>query len=104
MLKNISKIFYMMMTAIAVPFLSSAQDTPAPPKGLDERINEWFQPITDAWSSFVFYTINLGSVQVPLVVILLVCGALFFTLYFSFVNIRRFGLAIEVVRGKHDDI
>ncbi len=104
MLKNISKIFYMMMAAIAVPFLSSAQETPAPPKGLDERINEWFQPITDAWSSFVFYTINLGSVQVPLVVILLVCGALFFTLYFSFVNIRRFGLAIEVVRGKHDDI
>ena len=59
---------YSTRAAFAVPFLSSAQDTPAPPKGLDERINEWFQPITDAWSSFVFYTINLGGVQVPLVV------------------------------------
>jgi AGCS family alanine or glycine:cation symporter len=39
---------------------------------------------------------------VPFVVILLVSGALFFTLYFSFINIRKFGLAIRVVRGKYD--
>ncbi len=40
----------------------------------------------------------------PFVVILLVGGALFFTLYFSFVNLRKFGLAIKVVRGKYDSL
>jgi AGCS family alanine or glycine:cation symporter len=35
-------------------------------------------------------------------VVLLVIGAVFFTLYFSFINIRKFGLAIRVVRGKYD--
>lgn len=87
-----------------LPFITFAQDIPEKTKGLDQRINEGFQPITDAWSSIVFYAVNIGGQQVPLVVILLVCGALFFTLYFGFVNIRRFGLAIQVVRGKHDDI
>lgn len=86
------------------PLISFGQESPPVSKGLDQRINEGFQPITDAWSSIVFYTINLAGVQVPIVVILLVCGALFFTLYFGFINIRRFGLAIQVVRGKHDDI
>ncbi|HPG10620.1 MAG TPA: alanine/glycine:cation symporter family protein [Chitinophagaceae bacterium] len=85
-----------------LPLSLFAQETES--KGLDQRINEWFQPITDWWSSIVFYTVNIGGQQVPLIVILLVSGALFFTLYFSFVNIRRFGLAVQVVRGKHDDL
>src|SRR5690606_471213 len=34
--------------------------------------------------------------------ILLIGGALFFTLYFRFANIRRFPFAIQVVRGKYD--
>lgn len=84
------------------PVLSFAQDTPS--KGLDQRINESFQPITDWWSNIVFYPVTIGGVSVPIVVILLVCGAFFFTVYFSFVNIRRFGLAINVVRGKYDDL
>ncbi|MFT7248756.1 MAG: AGCS family alanine or glycine:cation symporter, partial [Arcticibacterium sp.] len=41
---------------------------------------------------------------VPFVLILLVSTALFFTVYFGFINIRRFPMAINVVRGKYDDI
>src|SRR5690606_21349624 len=37
-------------------------------------------------------------------VILLVTGALFFTLYFTFINIRLFPRAISVVRGKYDHL
>lgn len=83
-------------------FLSKAQDTP--PKGIDQQINEAFQPVTDATNKVVFYTVNLGGVSVPLIVIILALGALFFTLVFRFVNLRRFGLAINVVRGRYDDL
>ena len=73
--------------------------------GLDERINEWFTPIATWFESVVFFTIPISdTIQVPFVVVLLVFGALFFTLYFSFVNIRKFGLAIGVVRGKYDHL
>lgn len=92
-----------LLSFFTIPLLSAAQDA-TPSKGLDQRINEWFQPITDWWSGIVFYTVSIAGHQIPIVVILLVCGALFFTIYFSFVNIRRFGLAIQVVRGKHDDL
>jgi AGCS family alanine or glycine:cation symporter len=104
MTKFISKVLSLLTLAIAIPALTFGQDTPTPSKGLDQRINEWFQPITDWWSGIVFYTVNIAGVAVPLVVILLVCGAGFFTIYFSFVNIRRFGMAINVVRGKYDDL
>lgn len=73
-------------------------------KGIDETIDEWFSPIANAWESFVFTSIPIGELSIPIVVILLVGGAGFFTFYFGFVNIRRFPLAINVVRGKYDDI
>lgn len=85
------------------PLLVAAQDTPPASKGLDERINEKFAPIANWWESVVFFQVKFSdNIQVPFVVILLVAGALFFTLYFSFVNIRRFRLSINVVRGKYD--
>ncbi|MEM9984995.1 MAG: alanine/glycine:cation symporter family protein, partial [Bacteroidota bacterium] len=39
----------------------------------------------------------------PIVIVVLILGALIFTVYFGFVNIRRFGLAINVVRGVYSD-
>lgn len=42
--------------------------------------------------------------QVPVVVILLVLGAGFFTIYFGFINIRMIPFAIKVVSGKYDDV
>jgi AGCS family alanine or glycine:cation symporter len=105
MLKKINRLLAFLAVTLVIPVISFAQETPGEvKKGLDQRINEWFQPITDWWSSIVFYTVNIGGVNVPIVVILLVSGAAFFTIYFSFVNIRRFRLAIQVVRGKHDDL
>lgn len=81
-----------------------AQETPAE-TGFDERINEWFSPIANWFESVVFFTIPISdSVQVPFVVILLVFGAAFFTITFAFVNVRKFGLAIGIVRGKYDDV
>ena len=97
---NKSKIS-ILIAMLLLPFLSIAQNDTSE-KGVDERVNEWFAPIADAWESIVFFPVSFGNTQVPFVVILLVLGAVFFTVYFSFVNIRKFGLAVRVVRGKYD--
>jgi alanine or glycine:cation symporter, AGCS family len=74
-------------------------------QGLDERIDQAFKPIADAWEAIVFYPMPLPEpLNLPIVLYLLIFGALFFTVAFGFVNIRRFPLAINVVRGKYDDI
>ncbi|MEM7555707.1 MAG: alanine/glycine:cation symporter family protein [Cyanobacteria bacterium P01_A01_bin.84] len=39
----------------------------------------------------------------PLIVLWLICAAIFFTIRMGFVNVRMFGHAIDIVRGKYDD-
>ena len=70
------------------------------PLGLDDRINEAFEPISNFALNTVFFQIG----GVPFVLLLLVFSALFFTVYFGFVNITRFPTAINVVRGKYDHV
>ncbi len=88
------------ITIFLLPTIAFAQE-----KGIDEKIDAAFKPIADAWEAIVFYPIPLPApYNLPIVLILLVFGALFFTIYFGFINLRRFPLAIQVVRGKYDDI
>ncbi len=71
--------------------------------GLDERIDSWVRPATDVVESIVFYSVGSGATAMPLVVIMLLLAATFFTLYFRFINIRGFKLALDTVRGKFSD-
>jgi AGCS family alanine or glycine:cation symporter len=90
----------LLATTIVFPQLAAAQA-----QGLDERIDEAFRPIADWWEWLVFYPVPLPPpFNLPLVLVLLIVGATFFTVAFGFVNIRRFPLAIQVVRGKFDEI
>jgi AGCS family alanine or glycine:cation symporter len=74
-------------------------------EGVDEKINKGFAPIADAWETLVFTSIPLtDKLSIPIVLIILIGGALYFTFYFSFVNIRKFPMAIKVVQGKYDFI
>jgi alanine or glycine:cation symporter, AGCS family len=41
--------------------------------------------------------------NIPIVVVWLVIGAIYFTFKMRFINIRGFGLALDLVRGKYDD-
>ena len=84
---------------LAAPFFTFAQD-----KGLDEKINDAFMPIAVWWEGFVLTSVPIGGYNIPFVVLLLVLGATFFTIYFKFPGITKFGLAINTVRGKYDDI
>jgi AGCS family alanine or glycine:cation symporter len=68
-------------------------------KGLDQRIDEAFAPVSDFFSNVVFFQVA----GYPFVILLLVGSALFFTLYFGFPNIKYFKTAINVVRGKYDN-
>lgn len=86
-------------TTIALFFstFSFAQDL-----GLDDRINQAFTPIADWWGAVILH--NFPGTSIPTIILLLVGGALFFTIYFGFINLRRFPLAIGVVRGKYDHV
>ncbi len=71
--------------------------------GFDETINELTAPIASAIGSFVFFKVPVFGAQLPLVVLWLVIGAVFFTFYMGFVNISGFKHAIQLVRGDYAD-
>jgi len=73
-------------------------------QGLDEKINAAFTPFANAIESIVLYSFPLAGTQIPLIVVILSIGGLFFSIYFGFPNITKFGLAIRVVQGKYDAI
>jgi AGCS family alanine or glycine:cation symporter len=70
---------------------------------VDEKINAVMEPLTNAIMKVIFFEVSFAGVTVPFVLIWLLAGAIFFTFYFNFLNIRGFGHALDVVRGKYDD-
>lgn len=91
-------------TSIPIFFLFLPTYTLAQSQGLDERINNGFMPVAQWWEDVVFTPLPIGPYSIPLILILLLVGATFFTVYFGFVNVRHFPLAIRVVRGQYDEL
>lgn len=85
--------------------IAAAIDAPSTAAmGLDERINQAFTPFANTIEGIVLYSFPIAGTQIPLIVIILSLGGLFFSFYFGFPSIRKFGLALRVVQGKYDAI
>lgn len=90
---------------------------------LEQKIDAAFGQAVGAIESVTMYNLNRGAtplldeqgaplkgptgadvlVKVPLLVVWLVIGAVFFTLRYRFVNLRLFRHAIQITRGRYDD-
>lgn len=89
-----------LLLLLILPFITWAQD-----QGFDEKIDKAFGSYTGWFVEIIFYAIPFSeNVKIPWVLIVLVLGALYFTLYFKFINIRGFLTAIRIVQGKYDDL
>ncbi|NNF34269.1 MAG: alanine:cation symporter family protein [Saprospiraceae bacterium] len=101
-MKTIKTRLTFLIALLSLPFLAFGQEESV---GLDQKIDQAFAPVADAWESFIFTSIPItNDLSIPIVLIILVFGAFFFTLYFKFPSITKFPLAINVVRGKYDSI
>lgn len=89
------RLFLSLMTLFALTLPAHA--------GFDETINNITAPIASWVGWVVFFKIPIFGAQLPVVVLWLVIGAVFFTFYMGFVNIRGFKHAIELVRGDYAD-
>ena len=76
---------------------------------LSEKIDSFFKPIVEDylipvifWDPIKFLGFDVGA-DVPIVVIWLVFGAIYFTFRMRFINVRGFKHAIGLVKGDYDD-
>lgn len=73
-------------------------------KTIDEKINEVVGPATEAVSDIIFFSVPVtDEISIPLILVWLFCGALFFTVYLRFVNITGLKHSINIVLGKYTD-
>lgn len=88
----------MKFNALSLPF----QETP---QSLDQQINQSFHNATSWFTDAILYEIPFtNNIAIPWVLIILVGGALYFSVYFKGINFRGFFTAINVVRGKYDAV
>jgi AGCS family alanine or glycine:cation symporter len=80
----------------------SGQWTAVRSPGLEAQIDQFFGNwVVSPLASVLFW--KVPYINMPIVVVWLLFGAIFFTLRMKFVNFRLFRHAIDLVRGKYDD-
>lgn len=60
-----------------------------------------FNSVLDKITEIVFFSVSLGDIAFPLIVVWLIVAAVFFTVYLGFLNIHGFRHAIDLVRGQY---
>ena len=80
------KLFFVVLFSIVLPGLAVAQSESE--LTIDQKIDAAFKPVADAVSSVIFYSLHFGNYSVPLVLIILIGGAIFFTLYLTAILIK----------------
>lgn len=91
-----------MALSLALGSLGVAQDAPEA-TGIDQAINNAIEPVANAISGLIFYSVPFFGVSLPLILVWLLAGAVIFTFYFNFINFRGFKHAIDLVKGDYSD-
>lgn len=71
-------------------------------KSLVDRIDETVAPIAVMADKIIFFGFEVSEgVVLPMVLVLLAFTAVFLTIYFRFINLRGFGVALRTAKGKY---
>ena len=69
---------------------------------VDQAIAAIFTPISNFATSIIFYPLfTIRGVEIPFILLWLITGAVFFTFYLEFINVRGFRTAIDIIKGKY---
>lgn len=94
------KKYLLSLSAFLIPIITFAQE-----QTTSQKIDTIFRDYTGWFVEGIFYEIPFSeSFKIPWVLIVLIGGATYFTIYFKFINFTGFRTAFRVVRGKYEDI
>ncbi|PID44538.1 MAG: alanine glycine permease [Proteobacteria bacterium] len=70
---------------------------------ISTNVDSFFSEYFGWFVSTIFYSVSFGDIKFPLIVGWLFLAAFVFTFYFGFLQLTKFKLAIDIVRGKYTD-
>ncbi len=100
---NIEEVVEVEAEDVAPEDADPAGEGTAEPEGFVANLNAFLDSSLGSVNDVLDKTLFLKIGGAPLVVIILIFGGVFFTIFFGFKNIFWFKHAIDVVRGKFDD-
>ena len=64
---------------------------------IDKKVDRYYAPFSDAFSSVVFYSINIAGVKVPLVILFLLISSIIATFYLRWIGIWGFKHSLKQI-------
>ena len=86
--------YLLVLSVLLAPGLAWAGE-----QSIGERVDALVKPVADVLSSIVFFKVSLLGAELPLIVVWLVIAAVFFTVYFRFLNLTGFAHAFRLIKG-----
>ncbi|MAP80341.1 MAG: D-alanine glycine permease [Aequorivita sp.] len=94
------KKYLLSLFSLLFPLFTFAQNITT-----SQKVDQAFKDYTGWFVDLIFYEIPFSETfQIPWVLIVLIGGATYFTIYFKLINLTGFFTAVSVVRGKYEDI
>ena len=94
------KKFLLSSISILIPVLTFAQEEQSVADSINEAFEKYTTPIVD----LIFYPVTIAGKDLPIVIMILLVGALFFTIFFKGVNLRYIKDCIKTAGGKYDEL
>ena len=87
------------LLALLFSLLSALVASATEEQTVGQKIDKGMEPISKVVSDVIFFKVPFT--EVPAVLVMLAVTALFLSIYFRFINLRAFGLALRTVRGRY---
>jgi AGCS family alanine or glycine:cation symporter len=104
MTEHVARILGALTSVLLATTVPAAAEASAEAQGLDQKIDAWFGHATGWFVDGIFTDIPVNDYPVKAVVVWLALAGVILTLFFKFVNLSAFGLAIRTVRGRYSHV
>jgi len=103
-MKKIQRLMYLFLLAFSTSAVAEETNSFAQTvDGISKSVDGFFNDYTGWFVNLIFKSVPIGDANFPIIVGWLLLAALVFTVYFGFIQFRRAGMAINIIKGKYTD-
>ncbi|CAH6784420.1 Sodium/alanine symporter AgcS [Vibrio chagasii] len=102
-MKNIRELFFGFILLFSSSAFAEEGSFNQAISNLSKSVDGFFNDYTGWFVGLIFKSVPVGEANFPIIVGWLLLAALIFTVYFGFVQFKRVGMAVDIIRGKYTD-
>ena len=102
-MKNIRELFFGFILLFSSSAFAEEGSFNQAISNLSQNVDGFFNEYTGWFVGLIFKSVPVGEASFPIIVGWLLLAAIIFTVYFGFVQFKRVGMAIDIIKGKYTD-